>query len=589
MVFRRTCGSYSQLLDCLRTDGFVPLHYSLVWVISRVVKPTPFVLRFFPALCGTLMVPAIYFFARQLLDRRTSLLAAVITACSAFMLYYSRDAKMYMDAWLLLTLSTASLLWWFRAGGVTPWLCWVAAGCAACGLHMSAAVPLAVSPLLLLTQRRLRWQQSLLWIGGIVVILSGPIGYYEKFNTWVQRSDEDWDRSGLQWIPAYNYGRSGPQLVRYLGSTLLTGWEWPKDLDVPNIPADRVNWPRRGFESLIGILILGCLPWPLAWRRSVPGDSFEPPWRIAFWLSLWIVIPTYGFYCHSVTDFATPVDWWHWLPLAASRMQQRALLILIGLLLTGTAAAVFQFPMIRPAVWRGAKLLTVIAAVIALCWLVAMVSTSMAKSAEAAGKPWESLWVPRYLGFIWPMLTVAVAAVLMRLPTRPVRWTAIGFLLGLNLAMGCYRIIGQTEPPVDRMAADWFAAESPANHTLIWTHMPRGGEAPGTANLYSEPAEYYLELLENKPTDPVQFRVNFIKRLQQSAWMWRMPWDNPVPDAVTRIVFWSQYDSSDDSSEPFDPPAGWKLQSDDWYQARDCWIGQNLARYRRSVFVKTAG
>ena len=52
------------------------------------------------------------------------------------MLFYSRDAKMYMDAWLFVTLNLACLLWWFRTGKSTAWLCWIACGAAACGLQL---------------------------------------------------------------------------------------------------------------------------------------------------------------------------------------------------------------------------------------------------------------------------------------------------------------------------------------------------------------------------------------------------------------------------------------------------------------------
>ena len=56
-------------------------------------------LRLLPALAGTFMVPAMYFLARQFLGRRGALLAAAFTAVSAFLNYYSRDAKMYEPTW----------------------------------------------------------------------------------------------------------------------------------------------------------------------------------------------------------------------------------------------------------------------------------------------------------------------------------------------------------------------------------------------------------------------------------------------------------------------------------------------------------
>src|ERR1700683_88494 len=83
-TFWRTCGTYGDLVDTLRDDGFVPLHYELLWWIKQGLPLTshfhifphglfltPTVMRFTPALFGTLMVPVIYFVSRQLFDRKT--------------------------------------------------------------------------------------------------------------------------------------------------------------------------------------------------------------------------------------------------------------------------------------------------------------------------------------------------------------------------------------------------------------------------------------------------------------------------------------------------------------------------------------
>lgn len=159
-TWRRICGSYQQMVDELRVAGFMPGNYVLTWWIKegfpisgefrqgppgdptetgfrrrdqpissgpRLVftpthrlfedgfDPTPLVMRFIPALCGTLMVPAMYFLASRLVARRTALLAAVFTCFSAYLLNYSRDAKMYMQFWFFATLHVGCLLWWLEA------------------------------------------------------------------------------------------------------------------------------------------------------------------------------------------------------------------------------------------------------------------------------------------------------------------------------------------------------------------------------------------------------------------------------------------------------------------------------------------
>ena len=503
MVFWRTCGTYGQLLDCLRTDGFVPLHYSLVWVITRFFRPTPMVLRIVPALCGTLMVPGVYFFAKQLLPRKTSQLAAAFTACSAFMLFYSRDAKMYMDAWLFVTLNMGCLLWWFRVNSFTSWLCWVACGAAACGLQITSAIPVAVSLLLLFTQDRMRWQQTMLWLLGVVLIFSGPIGHYEKFNIWIDQVEEDgWQKSQLQWINQYNAGRTGPQLIRYLGSTLIMGWEWPhadavaqplqggqaQELKrpgflpftaaVPKIPRERFTVPATVAEIILVMLFAGCLPWPRRWRSEFEQETVpQPRWRAMLWLLLLVVVPVYGFYCRSMPDFAGPMQWWDLFPrnsrglLLGYWWALIPVLIVFGLrvyrlIAEGSGCSAYLRTGLDE-LTDSLKRVIVFLMMIFMLWGMAVVMAAQARVAAAAGKPWESLWVPRYIGFIWPAFAMGVAAIIMRLPTRPVRIMAIVFLLGVNLVIAGMRIIGQTEPPVDLMASDTVAAQDALHHTMI--------------------------------------------------------------------------------------------------------------------------
>ncbi len=164
-TWSRVCGSYQQMLTHLRYAGFMPMHYQLSWWIaqgfpidgqgpfslepvdrdgdgqadyerrvyvererivpdrvgmiptSRLGEPAlldPYRLRFVPALFGTLMIPAMYALVVQLVSRRVALVAALLTATSAYMLVYSRDAKMYMQFWSCVTIHMACFVWWMR-------------------------------------------------------------------------------------------------------------------------------------------------------------------------------------------------------------------------------------------------------------------------------------------------------------------------------------------------------------------------------------------------------------------------------------------------------------------------------------------
>src|SRR5439155_8813271 len=59
----------------------------------------------------------------------------------------------------------------------------------------------------------------------------------------------------------------------------------------------------------ISVLIAAALPWPRKERPRDHARSPQPGWRVLLWLSLWILLPGYVFYCHSVASFDSPVTW----------------------------------------------------------------------------------------------------------------------------------------------------------------------------------------------------------------------------------------------------------------------------------------
>jgi dolichyl-phosphate-mannose--protein O-mannosyl transferase len=80
-------GTLGELLDTLKNDAFMPLHYELLnWIrqgfplgfgfkiCAGGILLTPTAMRFVPALSGTLMTPVMYFLARQMFNRRTAII-----------------------------------------------------------------------------------------------------------------------------------------------------------------------------------------------------------------------------------------------------------------------------------------------------------------------------------------------------------------------------------------------------------------------------------------------------------------------------------------------------------------------------------
>ena len=586
------------------------------WVPGeRELKLTPWVIRSVPAICGTATVPAMYFLARQLLPRGASLVAALVTACSAFMLFYSRDAKMYPDAWLLITLNVACLLVWFRTGRSTAYLAWIACGCGAVGLHPSAYAVPALSLVFLLTQRHLRLGRAVLFLVGLGVIYAGVAVYFTKFNLWNERVETiGWEASGLTWVGGFFNGhRTGPEHLAYAGTAFLGGYEWPRDEYLPQIAEPLRDVPQMFCLVIVGLLAVAALPWPLVrgiWRpqRQAARDAAapEPAWRVWLWLGAWIALPTYGLYCHSVDGFVSPRRWtWE----LADNVHPAVWAVLIGGTFTLLVAAT-QWRPLRARVVRLAAFWLATAALFGACY--AMFDLWAAPAARAAlfmDRPWQSLWEPRYLGFMWPAAGVGVAALLMRLPTRAVRIAAVVGFCGANLCLAGMRLVLSTEPPIDRLAADVWAAQperDPRGTTRTYDGIATGGIAVAQTNLGVGSVKitggrYYLQMLaDRRPMGPAAFeqmlspnapRPFVLRELSPSpeVSVGVVRHDVRTTPTLDRVILWSQLFPGQPLA--FDPyrsalPPPWRLAREETFPVRVIWDWRQYWTWVRREYVR---
>ena len=751
-TFRRTCGTYAELLDNLRSDGFTPLHYELYWWINQGmplwaksatvdekitydtalrlapgrVTMGPVVMRLVPAIAGTLLVPAVYFFAVQVFDRRRALLAALLAAGSAYLLVYSRDAKMYMPLWLLATANAGCLLGWLRTVGHARrlyWWAWVASGVAMVGVHALGLFVPGLELLIVLTHphpghRRIggaigrtlaapllplqaccaavvrwtdgwdvdwwaerggvgrRWQrtgETFRWpplvpfLIGAAIIVAGPIGYYGHFNRYAdkiygdegqQLDDPNFRRgSDLDWINAYNDGRDGSDLLLYTASAYLTGWEWPREVDQPQI-AERTRVAMKAATGvLIGLLLLGLLPWRTAGRRIrrraaglPPTDDPPPRWRRVLWVAAWVALPLYVFYCMSMEGFSSPLYWplaaifdgppvmkslpaiglpawfggdamvapgwwdrasnvfsqnWNSIVNAATAQNVRWLL-LAGL----TAAAVAGF-FLCARTWRGRlpRLLATAAVVLIVFGLCVPIYLGLFIFRPTGG---SSVWMPRYMGFIYPAMLIGMAALFTRLPTRPLRWGAVGLFLAVNLTQFAGRVYGGSEPPTDRIAADLVAAipadpTAPApQQTFVRMNFENNG-APGTGIMGTQAMRYFYVLKAHlKPGEdygPEDIK-NFwspLERRYQPPLRGNFPYDRFVqavarranrPTSPKKVVVWQGLPRgrgwADDPVLTALNTGGneWKLVDESIYPVRDHWTWRDLFTARRRAFER---
>jgi 4-amino-4-deoxy-L-arabinose transferase-like glycosyltransferase len=737
----RTHAEYQAMLDILQYDGFTPLHYELYWLLGRItgtedspmtpggpnivhaVHLTPAVVRFLPALWGSLMVPAMYLLAVHLVRRRTALVVALVTACSAYLLGYSRDMKMYMMVWCFSAFSAGTLLWWFRTGSRIAWLSWVAASLAMASSHMTGMALLPFEAVFFLTRSNVRWKQSILFLIGLAIIIIPPAGYITQFNRWAQQEVEDFgfEVEGLTWVVSYNAGRTGPDLIRYATSAYLTSWEWPKESEESAIPPWILTSLKAATALILLLAAIGLMPWSKRLRGISPDEHVPQPWwRTALWLGMWVIVPTYFMYCRSVSDFASPRDWWEWygamlagngwydkdgtisgkfwicLGLAAVAVGallctilrvRRALVafvplvaagaLIVALLRTGVPRTspegaawvqviakpllVWADWMTEPLVltglavllpglilyycapsWRGrlsrfAQFALVTAALIGCCWMVNRIaqdklnkevvqylsrgsaktltiadfSASQIENAKLAltrpNAAWQSIFMPRYIGFVWIGICISLCALLMRLPTRAFRCVAVLLVVGINLAQFGGRLFAGTEPPLDRVARDIWAHDShnaaADQTTRVYVNDSQLGPGhPGYGTMNGQQGKYYLGLERGYWIHPSEWKNVSVGRYFDVGGSGRggrgggggvnisAIGSEARRSGVKRIIVWEKYfNQKPPTNDPILPllGPGWsKPQPDEDYTVRIHWTWAELYIYRRSEYVR---
>ena len=708
MTFQRVSGSFADLLQRLSDAGFAPVHYELLWLIGQHFKLTPFVMRFVPALTGTLMIPAMYWLTRELLGRSRSarsiaMLTALLTAGNAYLLNYSRDAKMYSPFWMFATVNVAALLWWLRHRRGVPYWCWLASGTAMLAFDTLGVIILVIELLIVLTAARAHWRSiprlivafissSLIWILtagpfaavaallgdvpgrmwwwiilvlglanlcrlavmavvpklwhgrgdiwaeravirpwvrwindrfafppivlfviGLTVMALGPIGYYVEFNQFFTHVDDrGWRATGIDWIGKLNRGRDGAELAGATASAYLTAWEWPKDTDLAHVSVRTYRLLDGSMIAIAALLALGLLPWRAKRTAEMIPDEHAPGpsnrFRTALWMTAWMVLPPYGFYCVSFRDQASPGvwfqtawdfilrHWWSW-PLiavvgawwfwcAGRNWIERPANIVRGF------AAVFSIVAIAELMHRGYPQLDNVLAKNSVGW-----------------RTHDSVWIPRYVAVVLPPVLILFAILLSRLPTRVLRVAAVLFVLVVNLSQHAARLFAGSEPPTSLLAQDLIDShngrvtmqvgaleKSVTTRSYYTVDAQNFSEAgPGGAPMFSSTFRYYLALQSGEPFDQLRPRgPNNPYVILPNIFRW-VSFDGYViadvrrTPSLKRIVVWSrlqpgEIDVTDPLLQLLVPE--WRLESQEDFVARDHWRWLDTSIYRRRVYLR---
>lgn len=695
-TFSRICGTYQQMLGILQTDGFTPLHYSLYWWIGQRWDLSPVVMRLPVAIAGVFMPPAMYFLARQLrASTGTALVVALFTATSAYMLTYSRDAKMYSPFWLFVATHVACLLWWLRADRAhtppvaTRYLCWLASGVAMVGYHATGAAVLGVEALAVLwlgwaslargvatiallphavlspvlrvarldvLSDRARWHRplrSLLHDRAPAVVLPFLIGlaiiggavylHFHFFSRWDERLSDDWGASGIQWVQGYNAERDGADLLRFTATAFAFSWEWPNRTKLPGVDPRALKLLMTASIALGALALVGAL---LPRRAPTPLAGAEPPGALslragdpgrlgvmlpAALVALWLVVPAYVAYCRSIQPFLPP--WELARPLWDALRQHPALAA--ALLAVAAGVAWQSGHNARDRARNVARTLVVAGVVLVVLSAAYLLLDHRWQLARAAREAWRNVWMPRYLGFVWPAFAIALCVLLMRLPTRPLRAAAVTLLVGVNLVQFSFRVWGGSEPPTDRLTADIAHAQPlhvrqlqlaadvvrqtvRAVHaqptrlarldeqirklplvepdTRVYVQTGAWSPEPGGGVIGSFAARYYLAWRVGVETHPREFRR--FRGLVDRQWTFPIGL-NPRPIAADvnarpqyrRLITWDRWNPGQRDVN-FDDPVlkalgpGWRRVNEKLFPTRDHWTWRHLYTLRRREYAR---
>ncbi len=537
-TINRIRGSYAYMLEQLSDQGFPPGWYSILrfWRIflERFMPPgdtyQPVCLRAVPALFGTLTVPAMYFLARQFTDRRGALLVMLLAAVNPFLIYYSRDIKMYAGFWFFVVLNMALFFHWQTTRRHAVWFpLFLLSGVVMTTLHSMAWALVALQLIFLLTRPRPKAWDAPLWLLAAGVMAVIPVYWYLEYlqpARWSGRLTNDVDK-GMDWITMYT--DMSWRTLAGLPTSHVLGYLWPV---YP--PTERINdwfllggedfsahlaqrsWPwmaQAQFYAAVGlfaIMLAGLIPWR-GIRRSAERDASCTRGRW-WWVLLWIALPSAAL---ALT----------WLPTTASlqqelterrmelrhttqdRDQARRQLAALPEGAAGRPGAAAELAAQESAVQQREREIAALQAQVQADWFHRVWH----------GLNPKPLWEPRYLGIIVPAWLLWLGVALRRLPTLPVRVGTLALVAGACTYSALSNHLMYRNVPFHREAAILEQFIDPQDRTTTAVAVPEVK--------YPDPAEYLASAVARRivpwnTRDVVNVPYSSFGRSVRESWMW---------------------------------------------------------------------
>jgi hypothetical protein len=277
---------------------------------------------------------------------------------------------------------------------------------------------------------------------------------------------------------------------------------------------------------------------------------------------------------------------------SCSALFTRHEILIVGAILLPALAWHYCAFTLRHRALRTLQLLLALAAAYALCVVVYMAMHRWPPSSELA------IWNPRYIAIIFPAIAVGLSAMVMRLPTRPLRYLAIAIILGANLAQAWGRMFAGSEPRIDLIMADIVKANEPKSDVRTFVQSGAMTAHPAGGVPQNLPGRYYGSILTHRLIRPHDFTNG---QLAQATLKLTYPdYSGPgsavsaarSPD-VNRIIVWERMRERPDPKDMEKDDvltalgSGWKKLSDGFYPVRYHWNWSELYISRRREYTRS--
>jgi len=163
-----------------------------IWNLTATVEPNPplfhwveyimlsfgnneFILRFIPAILGTLTIPIMYFIGKEFIDENGGIIAATLCAISPFFIIYSQEARAYTMLLFFIALTTMFYLKALKDNKHTYWILFAISGSLAFWTHFYAAIVIGSLILYTLVMYKMKYAKELTISSGILAITTLPL------------------------------------------------------------------------------------------------------------------------------------------------------------------------------------------------------------------------------------------------------------------------------------------------------------------------------------------------------------------------------------------------------------------------------